>query len=269
MDFRTKMSSKLLYRFFDFFSASKSKYRNHVVPFPIDSQIIISPNAHGKIVGFYTSNTFYEHEAARMVASAKRLGLLVHTTVVDSTGSWVRNAALKPTFLLEARREHRGPLLYVDVDAVFHRDPWPVMTTFSCDLAVYREADRLISATILLHDTPATLRLLEVWKERCDQDPEIWDQIVLQEILDEDRASESPQYQVGELPPSFCWIFDRLSNAKTDAVYIEQLQASRQAKAHEKRGRNKWLERRKERIETIEKILAPLMNANIDERPKL
>lgn len=203
MDFRTKMSSKLLYRFFDFFSASESKYRNHVVPFPIDLQIIISPNAHGKIVGFYTSNTFYEHEAARMVASAKRLGLLVHTTVVDSTGSWVRNAALKPTFLLEARREHRGPLLYVDVDAVFHRDPWPIMTTFSCDLAVYREADRLISATILLHDTPATLRLLEVWKERCDQDPEIWDQIVLQEILDEDRASESPQYQVGELPLRF------------------------------------------------------------------
>ncbi|CDM58088.1 hypothetical protein LPU83_2432 [Rhizobium favelukesii] len=267
--FPHKMSSKLLYRFFDCFSASKSKYRNHVVPFPIDSQIIISPNAHGKIVGFYTSNTFYEHEAARMVASAKRLGLLVHTTVVDSTGSWVRNAALKPTFLLEARRAHRGPLLYVDVDAVFHRDPWPVMTTFSCDLAVYREEDRLISATILLHDTPATLRLLEVWKQRCDQDPEIWDQIVLQEILDEDRASESPQYQVGELPPSFCWIFDRLSNAKSDAVYIEQLQASRQAKAHEKRGRNKRLERRKERIDTIEQILAPLMNANIDDRPKL
>lgn len=263
------MSFEFFYRFFDFFSLSKSKYRNHVVPFPMDSQIIISPNAYGKIVGFYTSNSFYEQEAARMAASAKRLGLRVHTTAVTSAGSWVRNAALKPTFLLKARKEHRGPLLYVDVDAVFHRDPWPVLMACGCDLAVYREEDRLISATILLNDTPATLRLLEVWKERCDRDPDIWDQVVLQQILDEDRASESPQYQVGELPASFCWIFDRLSNERTDAVYIEQLQASREATAHEKRGRNKWLERRKERIETIEEILAPLMNATVDERPKL
>ncbi|MBZ9789072.1 glycosyltransferase family 77 protein [Rhizobium sp. 3T7] len=263
------MSSNLVYRFIDLFSASKSKYRDHIVPFPNDSQIIISPATHGEIVGFYTSNSFYEHEAARMVASAQRLGLPVHTTAVDSTGSWVRNAALKPTFLLEARRNHRGPLLYVDVDAVFHRDPWPALATYNCDLAVYREADRLISATILLHDTAATLRLLEVWKERCDQDPDIWDQVVLQEILDDDRASDSPQYQVGELPSSFCWIFDRLSNATADAVYIEQLQASRQATAHEKRGRNKRLERRKERIATIETILAPLMDAKTNERPKL
>jgi hypothetical protein len=261
------MSSELLYRFLDFFSLSKSKYRNHVVPFPMDSEIIISPHAYGKIVGFYTSNSFYEQEAARMAASATRLGLRVHTTPVNSAGSWVRNAALKPTFLLEARKSNRGPLLYVDVDAVLHRDPWPVLRTLGCDLAVYREEDRLISATILLNDTPATLRLLEVWKERCDRDPEIWDQVVLQQILDEDRSSENPQYQVGELPASFCWIFDRLSNAKTDAVYIEQLQASRRATAHEKRGRNKWLERRQERIETIEGILAPLMNAN-DDQPR-
>jgi hypothetical protein len=262
------MSSRLLYRFFDFFSVSKTKYRNHVVPFPTESEIIISPNAHGKIVGFYTSNSFYEQEAARMAASARRLGLRVHTTAVSSAGSWVRNAALKPTFLLEARKKHRGPLLYVDVDAVFHRDPWPVLMTYGDDVAVYREADRLISATILLNDTPATLSLLEVWKERCDKDPEIWDQVVLQQILDEDRATGSRQYRVGELPASFCWIFDRLTNEKTDAVYIEQLQASRQATAHEKRGRNKWLERRKERIETIEEILGPSMKADVGERPK-
>ncbi len=261
--------NSMLYRFIDLFSASKSKYRDHVVPFPLDSQIIISPAAHGKIVGFYTSNSLYEREASRMEASARRLALPVDTVAVESAGSWVRNAALKPTFLLEMRKRHSGPLLYVDVDAVFHRDPWPVLATYNCDLAVYREEDRLISATILLQDTPETLRLLKTWKERCDENPEIWDQVVLQEILDEDRAGESPQYRVGELPVSFCWIFDRLSNAKTDAVYIEQLQASRQAKAHEKRGRNKMLERRRERIETIETILASSMNTTVSERPKL
>lgn len=203
-----------------------------------------------------------------MVASAKRLGLTVHTTAVGSAGSWVRNAALKPTFLVEARKAHRGPMLYVDVDAVFHRDPWPVLADFDCDVAVYREeGNRLISATILFGDTPAAMRLLDVWKERCDRDPDIWDQVVLEQILDEDRASGNPQYRVGALPVSFCWIFDRLSNAKSDAVFIEQLQASRQAKASERRGRNKMLERRQDRIAMIEAVLAPLMNANSNEQP--
>jgi len=261
------MTTKLFYQFIDLFSASKSKYRNHVVPFPMDSEIIITPASDGNIVAFYTSNSFYEQEAARMEASAKRLGLDVETTAIESAGSWVRNAALKPTFLLEARKTHRGPLLYVDVDSVFHRNPWPVLSGFECDIAVYREEGRLISATILLNDTPATLELLELWKERCDNDPEIWDQVVLQEILDKDGALAKPKYSEGKLHSSFCWIFDRLSNAKTDAVYIEQLQASRQAKAGEKRGRNKWLERRKERIETIEKILAPRLHRGAGAQP--
>ncbi len=263
------MKKKLLYRFLDLFSASVSKYRNHLVPFPTDGEVVKSASpAFGDVVGFYTSNSMYEHEAARMVASARRLGLNVHTTAVDSAGSWVRNAALKPTFLLEARKAHRGQLLYVDVDAVFHRDPWPALMNYDCDLAVYREEGRLISATILLHDTPATLRLLEIWKERCDRDPDIWDQVVLEQILDEDRDSASPQWSVRELPASYCWIFDRLSNRTSDAVYVEQLQASRQAKAHEKLGRNKMLERRQQRIEMIEAILAPVMIANSNDQPE-
>jgi hypothetical protein len=264
-----KMNMTMLYRFLDVFSASKAKYRNHLISFPTDSEITkaAAPGL-GNIVGFYTSNSMYEHEATRMVASATRLGLIVHTTPVDSAGSWVRNAALKPTFLIEARRAHRGPLLYVDVDAVFHRDPWSVLASFDCDVAVYREDEnRVISATILLNDTPAAMRLLHVWKERCDRDPDEWDQVVLQQILDEDRASGDPQYKVGALPVSFCWIFDRLSNARSDGVYVEQLQASRQAKAHEKRGRNKRLERRQQRIDMIETVLAPLMNANTNDQP--
>lgn len=263
------MNRKLLYRFLDFFSASTAKYRNHLISFPSDPIVAkaATPGT-GNIVGFYTSNSIYEHEARRMVASAKRLGLTVQTTAVGSAGSWVRNAALKPTFLVEARKAHRGPMLYVDVDAVFHRDPWSALADFDCDVAVYREeGNRLISATILFGDTPAAMRLLDVWKERCDRDPDIWDQVVLEQILDEDRASGNPQYRVGALPVSFCWIFDRLSNAKSDAVFIEQLQASRQAKAGEKRGRNKMLERRRDRIAMIEAVLAPLMNANSNEQP--
>jgi hypothetical protein len=206
-------------------------------------------------VAFYTKDSLYELEATRMVSSARRLGLSVQTTGVDSTGSWVRNASLKAAFLLEARQQHRGPLLYVDVDAVFHRNPWPQLAQYECDIALYRENGRLLSGTILLNDTPQTLNLLEEWKTRSEINPDIWDQVVLQEILDQDQALETV-YSVERLPATFCWIFDRLTNVRDDHVFIEHLQASRQAKGAEKRGRNKSLERRAARVETIEKILA-------------
>ncbi len=246
----------LLYKFLDFFSASKSKYRNHLVPFPTHANRALPQAVAGTIVAFYTKDSLYEFEARRMVSSARRLGLSVETTAVDSAGSWVRNASLKAAFLLEARRQHRGPLLYVDVDAVFHRNPWPRLSRYECDIALYRENGRLLSGTILLNDTPQTLHLLEEWKKRSDTNPEIWDQVVLQEILDQDQALETGVYSVEELPATFCWIFDRLSNVRDDHVFIEHLQASRQAKGTKKRGRNKSLERRAARVETIEKILA-------------
>lgn len=250
----------MLSRLLDLFRANKSAHRSIIIPFPDDREIEHHPvaQATGEIVAFFTSNSFYVHEARRMIASAVRLGLEVTATAIESAGSWVRNAAMKPSFLLKERRHKRGPLLYVDVDAVFHRNPWPALASFDGDLAVhYSDNGRLISATILINDTPAALRLIEIWKERCDEDPDIWDQLVLQQIIAEDQASGARQFQVGSLPVSFCWIFDRLTNEKTDVVYIEQLQASRQA-THKKRlfGRvGKRLRRRRERVRQIEEVL--------------
>jgi len=252
----------LLSLILDAFRASKSAHRSMTIPFPDAQEIQRRPvtEVTGEIVAFFTSNSFYEQEAERMMASAVRLGLSAMAIAVSSAGSWVRNAAQKPTFLYSERLYKHGPLLYVDVDAVFHRNPWPALNTFKDDdIAVhYNFEGRLISATILINDTPAALRLLEIWKDRCDEDPDIWDQIVLQQIIEEDRASGAPQFRIGSLSIAFCWIFDRLSNQKTDVVYIEQLQASRQATAKKRlfRRTKRNLKRRQQRIRQIEKILA-------------
>lgn len=191
-----------------------------------------------------------------MAQTASRLGLAVETTAVDGAGSWVRNAALKPSFLLNARKSQRGPLLYVDVDAVFHKDPWPVLAEIDAHLGVfYSQEGNLISATIYLSDTPEVVDLLLQWKIACDNDPEIWDQVTLQEIL---SNTDNAHLTVERLPVSFCWVFDRFKNGQTDEVYIEQLQASRQATSKKRLfgRRTKRLVRRDERIKEIEKILA-------------
>ncbi|MDL2409680.1 hypothetical protein PY650_29465 [Rhizobium calliandrae] len=63
----------------------------------------------------------------------------------------------------------------------------------------------------------------------------------------------NPLYREGQLPASFCWVFDRVSNGKPGEIYIEQLQASRQAQSRGKAGKS--LRRRQERVRTIERVL--------------
>lgn len=233
-----------------------------IVPFPAKQDLAerksAATNADGPIVAFFTEGSFYEQEKERMAYSAERLGLKVYATAVPSAGSWVLNAGLKPGFLLQERARLRGPMLYVDVDAVFHRNPWPELRKLECDIAVYYEGDeRLISATILINDTPGAAELIERWREGCLAKPEVWDQVVLEEIIAEDAASAKPQFKVIKLPASFCWIFDRVENGAIGDVFIEQLQASREATKRKRWfGRiGKRLKRRRDRVEEIECVL--------------
>lgn len=194
-----------------------------------------------------------------MAHSAERLGLSVQATALPNAGSWVRNAGLKPGFLMQERAQLRGPLLYVDVDAVFHRNPWPELRKLDCDIAVYYEANgRLISATILINDTAEAALLLERWREGCLASSEVWDQLVLEQILAEDAASAHPRFRVVKLPVSFCWIFDRVENEHVSEVFVEQLQASREATKRKRWfGRiGKRLKRRRSRVYEIERILS-------------
>lgn len=214
--------------------------------------------ATGMAVAFYTRDSIYETEKNRLLCSAERLGLPVDAQAIDSAGSWVRNASMKPGVLVAMRKKHVGPLLYVDVDAVFHRDPWPALARLDCDIAAYFEPDgHLLSGTLFINHTPAASALLQAWADACAASPEEWDQLVLERLLADDAASGEPRYRVGVLPVSYCWIFDKTDNALGDAVFIEHLQASREAKQQKRTfGRpGRAVRRRRDRVRAIEKIL--------------
>ncbi|WP_267548880.1 putative nucleotide-diphospho-sugar transferase [Rhizobium rhizogenes] len=239
-----------------------AQQRALIVPFPTEQDLAERKSktsaTDGPIVAFFTEGSFYEQEKERMSRSAERIGLKVQATALQSAGSWVLNAGLKPGFLLQERERLRGPLLYVDVDAVFHRNPWPELHKLDCDIAAYYEGNqRLISATILINDTPAAAQLLERWRQGCLANPEMWDQLVLEQIIAEDAASGHSLFRVVKLPASFCWIFDRVENGAVSQVFIEQLQASREATKRKRWfGRiGKRLKRRRDRVEDIERIL--------------
>lgn len=253
--------------------AWRAKNLQVIVPFPeaVGADLQAEPDSPVTVVAYHTDDELYRNEAKRMCASALRLGIKVKTTIVPSQGDWVKNTSFKSSYLLNERQLVHGPMLYVDVDAVFHRSPLAYLAQLDCDLAVHYDLGdgHLISATLFFQDTPAVAELLTKWHQQCQARPEVWDQKVLQDILEEDQQSSQPRYRVAQLPVGFCWVFDRENNLKADKqpVYIEQLQAGRMVD-DKTQHRGKWfalrkskVQRRLDRIQTIESILftdAPL-----------
>lgn len=210
------------------------------------------PGTGGIVVGFHTPDPVYSAEAKRLARSLELLGVPMDIATVNSAGEWVRNAGQKPQILRTMRARHRGPLLYVDVDAVFHRDPWPPLmhSHADCDLAFYRTPQgELLSGTLLIADTPAAATLLDDWAAACAADPQAWDQRVLDQLL------KNRPIRTGELPAAYCWIFD-MDDAMPEDVVIEHLQASREHAG------KRWglitpnrLNRRRRRVQQIEATL--------------
>ncbi len=201
----------------------------------------------GTIVLFHTDDEIYREEARRCINSIESIGLEYDLTVIPPKSSWVENCALKPKILSEARQRIKGPILYIDVDAVVHKNPWPYLSQYDGDMAVYvHQNGELISSAIYLNDTPEALEILDRWVELQNRNRHVWDQRVLQEIMEDDEKG-AKRYRIQRLPPNFTYIFDKRYPYIHGDILIEQLQASREIKKENK----KALERRKKRLKNL------------------
>lgn len=245
--------------------AWKANLKQAKIPFPVTVTKAMQATSDSQVtvVAYHTNDILYTNEAKRLCASAARLKIQTNITVIESQGDWNKNTSFKSAFLEQKRLELRGPLLYVDVDAVFHRSPLEYLLSLDCDIAVCRDLDtgQLLSGTLYLQDTQQTIMLMNEWSRQCKLRPEVWDQKVLQDILDRDKNSLENKYHVHELPISLCWIFDSESNLKKsfEEIYIEHLQASRSLNEGLQSKwsilRRKKVQRRIDRVVEIEKVL--------------
>jgi hypothetical protein len=182
----------------------------------------------GCIIGFHTPDAVYSAEAKRLRKSIEMLSLPHEISEVPACGSWVENCSMKPTWILEKRVQLRGQLLYLDVDAVLHSDPWPYLEMYDGDIAVFiSKVGKLLSGTIWINDTPGAHDLLTRWKRACDISRNVHDQRILQEIIEGDEASDSPYYKVQRLPVNLTYIFDKPYEYVFGSPIVEHLQASR------------------------------------------
>jgi len=215
-------------------------------------------SARGLIIAFHTPDEVYQAEAGRLRRSLDALGLDYDISVVEPESNWVRTTLLKPTWIAPARKKHRGPLLYVDVDAFVHQDPWPYVADMDADMAaVVYENGQLNSATLWINDTPGAELILSTWAtgasdrrgaDRGDLEHtgDNGDQGVLRLIVEAEEQRPDPAFRFGRLPPNLATIFDRTDEYRFGDVAIEQLQVSREVTKRSKR-----LSRRHDRLQEL------------------
>ncbi len=189
-----------------------------------------------------------------MKASADRFELAVRIQEIGAS-SWLEIVRSKVEFLIKMRGDLEGPLLYVDVDAVFHADPWLSLVSINADVAFALLLDnKARSGTIYLADTSGARKFLEDWQTRLHGAPEAWDQHPLNDIAQETATGKDLGYRWRNLPPGLCYIFDKAEKTAGVGVtpIIEHLQASRETRDPD----SVLCLRRRERVREIDEVLS-------------
>lgn len=210
------------------------------------------------VVGFFSKGTAYEDEARIFTASLDKVGMKYDVRGFTSKGDWYANTAQKAELIRDARAEHKGPMLYIDVDAFVHvncaahfdelgakgydfgahyfsgpakgRRWHRACNTYLDVLSQYGiEARRLLSGTLFFGDTEGARALLDNWVKlnaalrsmellQGGGQKNLWYLTTCMEGL-----------RIAKLPGRFCYIADkRHCYPKAEPNWIEHTIASRE-----------------------------------------
>jgi hypothetical protein len=192
------------------------------------------------IVSYYTKDTLYQLEVQNLIASCENWRLDHHVEPIDSFGSWERNCAYKPLFLLQKLKQFNKPIFWVDADAIFVKKP-VFLKVFQSDFAVRINTEwsdehpsKVMSGSLYVNATLGAERVLKSWAQEClnrlldsHRKEELWDQVALRDVL----KRSVPGAKVGSLPLGYTAISDSPYDKKEiSEVVIMHYQASRRFK---------------------------------------
>ncbi len=193
-----------------------------------------------KIVSFYTKNNRYEEVINKfLLPSLKKFKLDYQIESFDNLGTWNQATSFKSNFILQSLDRHQQDIIWIDADATIEQYPKLLFEIPSeYDIAVfyldwdlqYRKNTHkyeLISATMMFRHNPRVITFVQKWIKACKDYPNIWEQKVLQNLLEKDDT-----LKVYKLPVDYCSIV--LQNNKLPGYIknpiIIQHQASREYK---------------------------------------
>ena len=176
------------------------------------------------VISFYTKDTPYEREIARLRRSCGEQGLELHVESLPSTGSWVRNCAMKGPFVRRCLERFGRSLLWLDADAEVLRSP-DIFQEPDFEFAAYQPR-HLCSGTLYFAHTGAALQLASTWASLCVRQPRSWDQVLLARALE--QRIDAVRFRC--LPQGYCKVKGRRWREDDRTTYILHHQASRRYK---------------------------------------
>lgn len=158
-----------------------------------------------RFVSFATPK--YEPLLMVLADSVASYGVPTHFEAVRERGSWQAGVAYKPEFIRAMQREHPAErLVWLDADAEVMQYPalfWSLGD--DVDIAAHwREGRELLSGTLYFGATKGAAEIVEAWVAAQRAEPGVWDQKVLQRVLERDRN----RWKREVLPPEYTFIFD-------------------------------------------------------------
>jgi len=192
------------------------------------------------VVSHYTDDTGYKQEVQKLIGSLHRWNLPYDIEPISSLGSWRANSNYCSVLVANMLKKYpEDDILRVDADAIFQRFPELFLEeSFDFDIAAHIanfrwHPNELLGGTIFFHNTPTVRQVVDEWVLYSTKvRPNDRNGDILQDILN------SGKYPVrfGQLPASYCKIFDIMSYVENPV--IEHFQASRRFK-HQVNHRNK------------------------------
>jgi len=189
------------------------------------------------VVGYYTRGTLYEASAQVLIRSLERHHVPHYIEGIENLGTWYKNTAYKPTFLL--RMLDKFPdlnIVYVDADAEFLKFPelfdnWSTLTyvkigVYVFDRSCYKhsvQGTEVLSGTIFLSNCEEVKDTVRRWEKQQALNPKVWDQRNLEKVLGNDFTT---------MPGEYCKIFDRMQRIKDPVIVHYQHSRKVQNKNH-------------------------------------
>jgi len=180
---------------------------------------------------FFTEG--YEEVVRNLKKSLNEQGLTHDIEFVETKKGWINNVRYKPNFILQKMLRHKDAkaVVWVDADAVVNHYP-SLLFNLDCDMAVhFCEGTELLSGTMYWSINVRALRAMKEWIVACKNCPGVWEQKVLQKMLEEGKLA---YLKVHRLPTEYCKIFDKWEKQDKGRMIlpiIEHFQHSRKVRS--------------------------------------
>lgn len=205
-----------------------------------------------RVCAMFTVGTPYEAEAGRLISSLIDHRMAFHVDALPKAESWDHAVAQKPFAIKRAMAMYPGErILFVDVDAWFHRPVFHDSEMQGCDFGAHwfqgpsggyenRNDDRMLSGTMFWNRTPKAEELLERWITENQNVFEGGGQANLERCL-----GKVAGLNVHRLTGRWCRVFDKPQfYAANEPTWIEHTIASRENRGSSKGCLDKARQRR-------------------------